>query len=113
VKSYPKLDANHGDVLRALLEIGCSVQSLASVGLGVPDLLCGIAGINILIEVKDGSLPPSKRKLEPDQTKWHNGWKGQHGVANSPEEAVAIVRAALTKENSNIGAAPEGEGWAL
>ncbi len=54
-----KTDRNHADIIKALREIGCSVQSLHSTGRGCPDLLCGYHGRNILLEVKDGSLSPS------------------------------------------------------
>jgi hypothetical protein len=87
-----RTDANHTETVRALLEVGCTVQSLASVGLGAPDLLVGLAGVNILIEVKNEDVKPSERGLNADQKKWHSFWKGQVAVAESPQQAVEIVR---------------------
>jgi hypothetical protein len=49
---------------------------LAAVGQGVPDLLVGYQGKNILVEVKDGNKTPSRRKLTDDQVKWHDNWNG-------------------------------------
>ena len=50
-----RVDANHGEVATALLAMGCSVQSLAVVGLGCPDLMAAKWDVTCLFEVKDGS----------------------------------------------------------
>lgn len=71
-----KIDANHHEIVDALRAVGASVQSLAAVGCGVPDLLVGYQGQTRLMEVKDGSKPPSARKLTKDQQDWHRDWRG-------------------------------------
>lgn len=71
-----KIDANQPDVVDALRRLGATVQSLSAVGSGVPDLLVGWNGRTYLLEVKDGSLPPSARRLTDDQEKWHAAWCG-------------------------------------
>lgn len=71
-----KIDANHGEVVEALRSAGCSVQSLAAIGKGCPDLLVGYHGMWLLFEVKDGSKPPSARKLTPDQEEWIKASRG-------------------------------------
>ena len=58
-----KVDANQTEIVKALRQVGASVQSLAATGKGCPDLLVGIRGLNFLIEVKDGAKPRSDRKL--------------------------------------------------
>lgn len=100
-----RTDANHIEVVQALLGIGCTVQSLASVGLGCPDLVVGFAGVNILIEVKDGTRIASERKLTPDEKKWHDRWKGQICTVESPEEAIVKVKAALCADQMSRGGA--------
>jgi hypothetical protein len=40
-------------------------------------------GRNYLIEIKDGSKPPSKRKLTSDEQEWHDTWRGTVYVANN------------------------------
>jgi hypothetical protein len=57
----------------------------------VPDLLIGWRGKNLLVEVKDGSKPPSDRKLTPDQVKWHEAWRGQVCVVKSVQEALEAI----------------------
>jgi hypothetical protein len=71
-----KVDANQAAIVQALRTLGCSVQSLAAQGSGVPDLLVGIRGKNYLVEVKDGAKAPSARKLTQDQVAWHAAWQG-------------------------------------
>lgn len=86
-----KRDANASEIVRVLLAAGCSVQSLEAVGGGVSDLLVGRNGCNYLLEIKDGSKPPSARRLTPAQKKWHMAWRGQVAVVSSPEEAIEAV----------------------
>lgn len=85
-----RTDSNHTDVVKALRKAGCRVQSLASVGKGVPDLLVGSpTGRLVLLEVKDGAKVPSARKRTPDQVTWHEAWSAcPVFVVLSPEEAV-------------------------
>ena len=90
-----RLDANHGDVAKALLSIGCSVQSLAAVGLGCPDLISAKDGVNVLFEVKDGSKPPSERKLTKDERAFSGRWKGPLFTVESAEEAVLLMNEAV------------------
>ena len=87
-----RVDANHTAVMTALGGMGCSVQSLANQGGGVPDLLVGYRGQTFLVEVKDGKKAPSRRKLTDDQGKWHAWWRGSPVyVVHSPDEALAVV----------------------
>jgi hypothetical protein len=77
--------------VQALRAAGCSVQPLHSVGKGCPDLLCGVAGQNVLLEVKDGARPPSERRLTPDQKRWHADWKGRAHVVETIADALMVV----------------------
>lgn len=87
-----KVDANHAEVVEALRKAGANVQSLAEVGRGVPDLLVGIRGKLALFEIKDGSKPPSQRKLTPDQIAWHEQWAGfQVCTVDSVEAALRML----------------------
>jgi len=87
-----KVDENQAAVVRTLRALGCSVQSLAAVGAGVPDLLVGRNGLTLLFEVKDGSKPPSERRLTPAQEVWHRDWKGRPVVVvNNEQEAIAAL----------------------
>ena len=71
-----RVDRNHEEIVKTLRAAGATVQSLAAVGQGVPDLLVGFRGQTLLIEVKDAKQPPSKRRLTEDQIRWHGAWRG-------------------------------------
>ena len=86
-----KIDSNQIQVVSALRAAGASVQSLASVGKGVPDLLVAIRGVNLLMEVKDGNKPKSAQKLTDDQLKWHGAWQGPVCVVDGPEAALRMI----------------------
>ena len=88
-----KVDANQADIVDALRSVGAKVQPLHQVGGGVPDLLVAINGRFMLIEVKDGSKPPSDRKLTPDQVKWHAEYAGfPVYVVTDVTQAQAVAR---------------------
>jgi hypothetical protein len=95
VRRAAKIDANHTQVVEALRAAGATVQSLAAVGQGVPDLLVGIAGRTLLIEVKDGQKAKSRQALTPDQLAWHGAWRGgMLCVVDGPEAALRALKAA-------------------
>ena len=77
--------------MTALRRCGVTVQSLAAVGQGVPDLLCATRACTFLVEVKDGAKPPSDRALTPDQVEWHHKWPGAIYVVTSAEEVPGVV----------------------
>ena len=86
-----RVDANQPDIVAALRRAGCSVQSLAMVGHGVPDLLVGRHGDLFLLEVKDGAKPPSKQKLTQDEIEWIAKWDTTVFIVTSTEEALMAV----------------------
>ena len=87
-----KVDANQQKVVEILRAAGATVQSLAAVGHGCPDLLVGWGGKTLLMEIKDGSKVPSAQKLTDDQIKWHGAWMGGPlAVVDGPEAALRML----------------------
>lgn len=87
-----KIDANQQDIVDTLRAYGCSVQSMAAIGKGCPDLLVWSPWVGAqLIEVKDGSKPPSARKLTPDQVEYHARWKGPIHIVTTSQEALIVM----------------------
>lgn len=86
-----KVDANHAEIVSALRSVGASVQSIAMVGGGCPDLLIGYAGLSFVLEIKDGAKPPSRRELTPDEAAWHAAWRGHAAVVTSVDEALREI----------------------
>ena len=90
-----KVDANHSEIVAALRKAGAEVQSLATIGQGCPDLLVAHRGVWHVMEVKDGSKPPSAQKLTPDEVSWHGrfGWHATVWTVRSVDEALAAIEA--------------------
>ena len=92
MRRHGRVDANHAEIVRALRQVGASVQSLADIGKGCPDLLVGFRGDTFLLEIKDGSKPPSARVLTPDEGAWLACWRGSpYHVVSSVDEALEAI----------------------
>ena len=92
-RSYPvrraaRKDANHQSVSDYLSALGWSVLDLSRAGFGVPDLAVSKPGFCCLVEVKDGTKPPSERKLTPEQQEIRARWQGPYVIALSGEDAA-------------------------
>ena len=86
-----RVDANQAEIVKALRQIGATVQHLHEVGRGCPDILVGFRGKNIAMEIKDGKKIPSKRKLTKDETNWHADWRGQVDIVESIDDALSVL----------------------
>lgn len=84
--THGRLDNNHIAIVAGLRACGCSVQSLADVGKGCPDLLVSHAGHHFLLEVKG-----PQGKLTPDQVTWIQRCHGVVFVVHSTEEALEAL----------------------
>lgn len=83
-QASPKRDTNEPEIVKALRNVGISVQSISAGG--TPDLLCGYKGKNYLLEVK-----MIRGKLTPDQVTWHEKWRGLKPViVHDIDEALAV-----------------------
>lgn len=63
-------DANHNHICLALTASGWYVQDTSSTNLGYDAILVK-AGRIVLVEIKDGSKPPSAQKLTPHEEQVH------------------------------------------
>lgn len=88
-----KVDENHVEIVRGLRAIGATVQSLAALGRGAPDLLVGKGGANYLLEVKNSDMPPSKRRLTEAEAIWHQTWRGSVWIVESLDDALKAIGA--------------------
>jgi hypothetical protein len=77
-----KVDANQGEIVKALRKVGVDVEII-----GLPvDLLCGYHGRNFLLEVKDKA-----GRLTKGQKEFMEQWRGQVRVVRTAEEAIRVV----------------------
>lgn len=81
-----RVDANHGDIVEALRAAGATVQSLASLGKGVPDLLVSHAQRVWCFEIKG-----PKGKLTPDQVEWIGQWQAPVHIVRTADDALRVI----------------------
>jgi hypothetical protein len=82
------VDANQGDIVRALRKVGASVAFIHREGQGIPDLLVGYRRRNYVFEVKTLTGELNELQLE-----WHAAWRGRVDVVRSPLQALQAIGA--------------------
>lgn len=88
-----RTDTNQARVIAALRGVGCAVHDTSRLGGGYPDITVRLpprAGGNRLwlVEIKDGSRPPSERQLTPAEAFFHDQFKPYAIVIESVDQAV-------------------------
>ena len=88
-----RTDDNHQDLVRQLRQLGVWVESLASVGNGMPDLIAATHTDKcfVLLEVKDPTKKPSAQRLTSAEAKFHAACPGPVHVVRNLEEAVEAL----------------------
>jgi hypothetical protein len=82
-------DHNQSQIVATLRAAGATVTILAGCGLpGVPDLLIGYGGHNLLMEIKNKS---GLNRLSPVQKDWLRRWAGQACVVYDEQEALSVL----------------------
>lgn len=86
---FAKVDRNHSAIVEAFRQhSSVSVFSTATLGGGVPDLILGVDGWTVPVEVKVG-----KKNLNALQQAWHKSWHGTPVViVRTVDDANALVR---------------------
>lgn len=95
-------DVNQCAIARALLQVGCSVQDLSTVGGGCPDLAVAFRGVNTFLEVKrEKEKGERSGTLRESQKKWLAAWRGPAYVVRNEQEALAAIGAGEWPEVKN------------
>lgn len=83
-----KTDSNHSEIVKGLCHIfgpDC-VFDASGVGKGFPDLVIGIRGKTLLMEIKTKT-----GKLTTDQQIFHRVWDGHIAIVTTLEEALQVI----------------------
>jgi Holliday junction resolvase len=83
---HGRVDKNQKQIVQELRQLGFSVAHISDIGKGLPDIIVGKNGINVLIEIKLNWT----KKLKPLEEKFFLEWKGQVNIATSAEEVLQI-----------------------
>lgn len=98
-----RTDSNQAAIVRALRAHGFTVEILAGLGGGVPDLLVGGGGTTWLFEVKN--LDGRGLQLTPAEARFHTTWRGQAAVITCAEQALEVIRKGLVQRPCTGGTA--------
>lgn len=86
-----RIDGNQNEIVKALRELGASVLITSQLK-NCFDILVGFRGTTYIMEIKDGSLPPSKRMLTEGEQRFRDTWKGgTYHIVHNVEEAIHIL----------------------
>lgn len=94
VRRAARIDENQAAIVERLRALGASVQTLAAVGKGCPDILVGWQGRNYLMEIKRPLGPRGGLRggsLTGPQRLWHGAWRGQVAVVRTTLDALAVL----------------------
>lgn len=92
-----KVDANQPLIVEELVSLGLTVQSLAKVAKGCPDIVVGVEGMNLLFEIK----MPGKG-LNEEETRWRQKWRGQVTMVTNSVEVVVEIEHQLMKRGLKL-----------
>jgi len=102
MRRHGRRDSNHAAIVAALRSAGRRVLDLGSVGGGCPDLLIGMPGENLLMEVKS-----AKGELTPEQEEFYRLWPGPKVIVRTIAEALAATGITTPRAGSLAGASAD------
>ena len=90
-----KIDANQPDIVKTFRDLGANVSVTSMVGQGFTDLVVQFRRpqnghiVTMLVEIKDGSLSPSRQALTPSQVVFHTAWNCH--IVNCVEDVYDLM----------------------
>ena len=85
-----RVDANHGEVIKAFRKLGFSVADTSRLGGGFPDAVISRQNKTAVVEIKDGSKVPSARLLTKPELEFMKEWKGIYLLVESLGQVECI-----------------------
>ena len=92
-------DDNHQETVKSFRKLGWSVLDIAQLK-NCADLVVAKNGYTVMCEVKDGSKPPSARKLTEGELKFKHSWNGPYFLVLSVDD-VELLDGVAEKVNVN------------
>ena len=96
-------DANHNEIADHFKAHGATVGDLSQVK-RLCDMVVGYRGINELVEVKDGSKPPSQQKLTEGEQDCHDRYTGTISIITSTDDADILLASMKAKSKALVKA---------
>ena len=87
MRTAAAVDANQPEIVQTFCDLHCSVQHLHKLGQGCPDLLIGVNGFNVLVEIKTDT-----GRLTDNQVNFIAAWRGDDiAIVRTVYDAIALV----------------------
>jgi len=80
-----KVDKNQPEIVKALRKMGWYVLIISQLK-NCCDIIISKDGVTVAVEIKDGDLPPSQRKLSEGELKFKNEWQGNYLIIESLDD---------------------------
>jgi len=84
-----RVDANQPEIVKAFRDLGWSVLTISQLK-NCCDIVVAKAGTTVMVEVKDGSKPPSAQKLTEGEAKFFSAWKGNWEIVKSIDDVKQL-----------------------
>jgi hypothetical protein len=91
VRRAARVDGNHEQIVRGLRKFGVWVHSTAPLGDGFPDAIAHWDGRFTLLEIKDPSQEPARRRLNEKESAFFATCPGRKAVVETLGEALIAV----------------------
>lgn len=88
-----KKDANHQEIVKLFRALGYSVLDVAQLK-NCCDVIVAKRKRTIAVEIKDGTKPPSARKLSKGEQEFKDNWRGEWALIESEQDVFDLDRVA-------------------
>lgn len=95
-----RVDANQPELVKLWRRLGGTWQHTHEIP-GALDGIAGMAGVDVRVEIKDGSKPPSARYLTDAEAVVFEMWKGRAPIVWSCQDDVLRTAKALRASHDN------------
>ena len=91
-KYAARTDSNQKEIVNMYRRLGATVKPTHMVGDGFPDIVIGKYNLTDLVEIKDGSKPPSAQKLTDDEERFHKNWGGSVRIIRTVDDVMTRIQ---------------------
>jgi Holliday junction resolvase len=86
-----RVDDNQPEIVEAFRRLGWSVLIISQLK-NCCDIFVSKNGRTVAVEIKDGSKPPSKRKLTEGEAEFKKDWQGEYTIIESIEDVFSLAK---------------------
>lgn len=87
-----RVDRNQPEIVAGFRKYGFTVFHTHEVGNGFPDIAISRRNKTTLVEIKDGKLSPSARKLTPAESHFHTIWQDKVYIVESMDDVEKLAK---------------------